>query len=289
MPSTDTKRQPQKGAERATQVKNSTHAAGSQDPVDNFRNDNRTGNGAPEAAHGTRRSRERAAKSGPQAGGHAPPESPSGAAGAGGKQGEPGEAQQAAAGGRAQPKPGPPQAGESEPEASAGARAGATGPEAAKRARRAPPRPARWEQPRRRRSKGDRTGSPQRSDGKARTRRGQRAPTERASAHTGRAAERGGRKGGPAEARAENGPRAQTPDRGRDSGGGRARRSGRSTQGAAAAGESRTRRAQKGGAAASAHNRRGYGRLRPSARRTGAVSPLMRNAGHTADLHTQIV
>lgn len=90
LPSLDTcESSPQTGAERATQVKNSTHAAESQDPVDNFRNDNRTGNGAPDAAHGTRRSRERAAKSGTQAGGHALPESPSGAAGAGGKQGEP--------------------------------------------------------------------------------------------------------------------------------------------------------------------------------------------------------
>lgn len=89
MPSTDTKRQPQKGAERATQVKNSTITAESQDPVYNFWIVNRAGYGAPGAAHGTRRSRERAAKSGTQAGGLALPGSPSGAAGAGGKQGEP--------------------------------------------------------------------------------------------------------------------------------------------------------------------------------------------------------
>ena len=87
------------------------------------------------------------------------------------------------------------------PKAAQGAGRGAPGPEAAKRARRRPPAgPREARRTRRRRSKGDRTGSPQRSDGKA----GAAGPASAHGAAQRRTrAERGRRgdgKGGPAPA-----------------------------------------------------------------------------------------
>ena len=123
------------------------------------------------------------------------PGAPSGGGGAWGRRGEPrphrsttGEAQQAPLGRGAQPKgPGPRRARTSGPQGRAGGRGRKREGERSERyprARRAAQRP------RRSRSKGDRPGSPQRSEGKAGAAAAASA-TERDSAHTGRAAERG--------------------------------------------------------------------------------------------------
>ena len=247
------KGRPPEGQDGPSEIKNSTHARKSQYPVDNLRTVNHAGKGAPGPAPRARRSRERAAKSGTQAGGLALPGSPSGAAGAGGKQGEPRKRawaqrskpkqrstqnpekrQQARAGPRAQHKPRPAKGGNSGPQGPQGGRGGAPGAEAAKRARSGPPRPTRWEQPRRSGARATEQGARSRSGWQGANQTGAASAHGARSAHTGRAAERGASKGAPAPASAA---RAQTPDRGREAGAGGARAAGRGTQGAAAAGQ----------------------------------------------------